>query len=472
MANATLNGKRLKELEAQRQAWLVTINAVLAKDEAARTQQDLQQVQAINENWKNWEAEYTQLSSMNAMVDKIVIYGETPELPQSGSLGTGKKSVNYRTEPFKWTSSSARQRSFNPSSDERRIFASQEFGEVYNQFLRNPKSFRDGDALAKFCESRNIGHAETYNILRMDDDARGGVFAMPEEMLAGWLNELDNQTFIAANAREIVVNSTDSIGIRRRTAKANYVGPQSEIGNSLKNLETSLRLGKRSMKCNRFSIVALMSNELLEHTATPIQQLYTDEIKLAGGEWLEQKGLTGSGVGEPLGIFTVDSENGLGTDRDIAVEAADFSATKPESWSEQTKFAYGTVLRTYFGMKPGHRMKARWMFHSNQMINIAQMTDDSGRIIWQPSAREGEPSRLLGLPIDESLWLSGNEEADEYFGCLANWDYYWLVWHRKASWNVYKEIMALQGITVMLMTFDMDGQPVLPEAFLRMKYAA
>lgn len=467
---------RLRSLNEQRDKWLRTVNDIGAKPEANWTAEDRAEIARITSAYQAQTPEYDEAVLENKTLNSLRAHNSqmlTVEKPISGGNPSGSPSLNFRTEPWKWTSGNSRQRIITPSSNEKeRFFATDDYTKCMNEFLRSPKSFNRGGEFIRHLEAKGIGHESTLNILRADDDTRGGLFTLAEEMMAGVLKELDNETFISRYSRQLVVNSSDTLGIMRRTAKANFVGPRSELSNYIANKEENLQFGKRSMKTNEFGLLVLLSDQLLASAMTDMWALYLDEIKLVAGEWLEEKSLTGTGNSEPLGVLTVDSVNGIGTDRDVRVVTGDLGGTVPSGWTIQTKFGFRTILNGYFGLKPQHRAKARWMFHSNQMINLALMTDDGGRLIWQPSARDGEPSRLLGLPVDESLWLSGTEAADEYFGMLNNWDYYWTIWHKRMTIRYLTELFALNAMTGALMNFQMDAAPVLSEAFTRLQYAS
>lgn len=475
-ATARNKTKRLLNSEEKRQKWLAEVRDLQAKDEnGGLGVEDKARMTTILNEYKahtpEHDAAVSEWKMMNDLEDGDLEKIVDKQISGGGGVGS-KANMVFRTEPYKWTTENRKTRVITPSNKgDARYYTTSAYESVFNEFLRRPQANKDVSSLIANSMAHQLGDEKIFNVLRQDSDARGGNFTLPEEMMAGVLKQIDNETFISRYSRQLTVETSDTLGIRTRPQKANFVGPGSELSNYLANQETQLKFGKRVMKTNQFKMALLMSNQLLEHATTDMWSLYLDEVGLAGSEWMEQKCLTGTGVAEPLGVLTVDSANGLGTDRDIVTATGDLGASPPSGWDIQTRFGYPTLLRAYFGMKPQHRRNARWMFHSNQMINLALLKDDGGHYIWQPNARDGEPSLLLGRPVDESLWLSGTQAAEAYFGLLCNWDYYWTIWHRRMTTRLLTEILALQDMTVMLLGFQFDAQPVLPEAFLRLQYA-
>ncbi len=63
-----------------------------------------------------------------------------------------------------------------------------------------------------------------------------------------------------------------------------------------------------------------------------------------------------------------------------------------------------------------------WMANHNAMPTLMNMADAFGRFIWQPSAREGAPPTLLGLPVYFSEFASSVGDVGDLI--LANWREY------------------------------------------------
>ena len=385
-------------------------------------------------------------------------------------------------EPRTWSNRHGIRRQFTVSEEERRLLSlndpakpidritnDEAYLRAFNAYLRKPTLYRDGAGGEAFIRGVQ-DNAKVYNILRQDDDTRGGMFTLPEYLMDGILKELDDATHCLSLANQITVESSDTMSIRTRTDKATFVGPRSELGNYLKTIENGLAFGKRSMKTNEFAMVALLSTQLLDHATTDVWSLYMDEIKLSGSEWTEQKILYGTGGNEPLGLFQTQDGNGIQADRDISVITGDHPSTAPSDWHIYDHFGYRTLLRMYLALKPGYQINSRWMFNSNQIMNLCLLTDSNGQYIWKPDTLTGIGNTLLGRPVIHNRWCPNLEEPGEYFGILGDFSKYWVLWHRRMRMQTLREIMALQGMVVTMLDFQFDGQAIMSEAFVRGKY--
>lgn len=417
---------------------------------------------------------------------QIVADGDKVEDSVVVSTATGNHRQAFRPTncPATWTTRwGQRRQSFNIPEEERRFYAlpetapindaanSPEAIQAFSQFLRRPRSFSGnagGDSYLRLIES--IAGQKTHNIFRQDSDTRGGQFVLPEFLMSGILKNLDDAVHTLGMSRSITVESSDTMSIMTRTSKASYVGPRSELGNRLKTIENSLAFGKRSMQTHEFGMVALMSERLLENATIDIWSLYQQEITLSGSEWMEQKLLFGTGLGEPLGIFTNNGVDGIGSDRDITVLSGELGPNAPGSWHIYDHFGYETLLRMFFALKPGHQNSSTWMFNTNQMLNLCLITDPNGQYIWKPSPVDGIGNTLLSRPVVHNYWAPNVQAPDAYFGILGNFDYNWVLWHRQMRMRTLTELLALQGMVVVFLDFNFDSQPVLPEAFVRGKY--
>jgi HK97 family phage major capsid protein len=102
-----------------------------------------------------------------------------------------------------------------------------------------------------------------------------------------------------------------------------------------------------------------------------------------------------------------------------------------------------------------------WHITQNAMASIIQMAGPSGNAsyIWQPSARDGVPDRILGLPV---LWTEKLPTAGQAGDILlANWPYYYVGDRQRTT---------IESTNIELFRYDktswrcvhrVDGQPAL-----------
>src|SRR5678815_5601038 len=112
------------------------------------------------------------------------------------------------------------------------------------------------------------------------------------------------------------------------------------------------------------------------------RNLIIDRFKDKFGVTMEKKYMTGSGAGQPLGVFTA-SANGISTGRDVST---DNTTTAP---------TFDGLTNAKYTLKPQYWPTAKWLFHRDTVKVIAKIKDSTNNYIWRESVRAGEPDRIL-----------------------------------------------------------------------------
>ena len=177
----------------------------------------------------------------------------------------------------------------------------------------------------------------------------------------------------------------------------------------------------------------------------------------------EKAFLTGSGSGQPLGVFTA-SNYGISTSRDVATGNA------------QTAIAMNGLINAKYALKAAYWPRARWIFHRDAVKQIALLRDlsggaDTGQYLWYPSVRDGEPDRLLGLPMDVSEYAPATFTSALYVGILGDFSNYWIADSLALEMQRLVELYAATNQVALIGRMESDGMPVLEEAFVRVKLA-
>ena len=351
------------------------------------------------------------------------------------------------------------------SSSERRFDidfnrrGSEEYNKAYSNYLRGASH---GRAFSEFDH-------ETYSSLTAGSEVDGGFFVMPEQMATGIIKDVDDDVFIQARSRVFVVRNARTLGFRKRTAKASTFTKGSELGDVTDALESGLKFGKRALTPHHHIGAAQISRELVATAGVNIEQIYRNEINIDLREYMEQQYMFGTGNQECLG-FMVASADGVSTNRDDAVVAGDSAVV---GFDPQTMFAYKSLVRAKYSLKQRYRSRAVWMFHRDYFVDLATMTDPEGHLIWQLSARDGEPDRLLGIGVVESEWMPNTRAASNYYGALADFQQYYIAWDA-ASMETQRltEIAARNNLIEYHFRFKADGAPMIEEGFTRLQFGA
>jgi HK97 family phage major capsid protein len=168
--------------------------------------------------------------------------------------------------------------------------------------------------------------------------------------------------------------------------------------------------------------------------------------------------LTGTGAGEPLGVFTA-SVNGISTGRDVS------------TGNSTTAVTFDGLIEAKYSLKAGYWRRARWMFHRDVIKGIAKLKDGEGQYIWRESVRVGEAPMLLGCPVLISEYAPNTLTSGLYAGIIGDFGYYWIADALSMQVQRINELYAASNQTGFIGRMETDGMPVLEEAFARVTLA-
>jgi HK97 family phage major capsid protein len=358
--------------------------------------------------------------------------------------GTGRERKEGKLITWGRGDNPRHQRNFTPTG----VRGSADYEVAYNRFLRGSKTAFD-----------NFDADVPQNLLRADAEDQGGFFIMPEKMAAGIIRAVDDDVFIQARSRLFIVKNARSLGFRKRTAKANSFRKGSELGDITDSLENSLRFGKRALSPHDIVGSFQMSRDLISNAGENMEQIYTDELMIDLSEYMEQLYLFGTGDGECLGYMT-PSDEGVSTSRDSRAALTN-------------AFGYADLVAAKYSLKGKYRRNAAWMFHRDYFVTLATMEDTEGHLIWQLSARDDDPDRLLGRPVLESEWMPNTAAADNYYGSFVDYNQFYIAWDAASiQTQRLNEIVARQNMVEYHFRGKVDSMPILEEGFTRLQFAA
>jgi len=291
--------------------------------------------------------------------------------------------------------------------------------------------------------------------LQSDLDTAGGYIVAQEQYLAELLKDLDDEVYVRSLARKFTINA-DSLGIPRRTNKMASASWGQELSQPV--LDTSLKFGKRAITPHYMTLGILVSADLLRAAILNPEDIVRSEIARDSGELEEQAFMTGSGAGQPLGVFTASSD-GISTARDVA------------TGNTSTAITFDGLISAQMSLKKAYRRNAQWMFHRTAMSNIRKIKDSTGQFIWQQSMVAGQPDILLGSPVTESEWVPNTFTTGLYVGIYADWRFYWIVDSLQLELKRLDELYALSNQVGFIARKKTDGAPTIEEAFARVTLA-
>ena len=158
------------------------------------------------------------------------------------------------------------------------------------------------------------------------------------------------------------------------------------------------------MQAHSLMGISYATEELLQDSAIGFTMALERSFREQFASQLATERIRGSGVAEFLGVLNSDCR--------IVV------SQESEQGADTILLENLVKMRARCWGYPG----AIWLYNATCLPELMTMTDAAGRLIWQPSARDGEPDRLLGRPAFECEECSAlGDEGDIILGNFAEY---------------------------------------------------
>lgn len=284
----------------------------------------------------------------------------------------------------------------------------------------------------------------------------GGSFVAPQE----WVNELikamDNLTFIRRLGRVFKLGSAVSLGVPTLTADPADADWTTELGTG--SNDTTMKTGKRELKPGPIAKRIKLSEMLLQHSVINVEDLVRERFAYVFGITEERAFLTGNGAAQPLGLFTA-SASGISTGRDMSTD------------NTTTAITFDGLKNNQYNVKPQYQARAGWLLHRDAVKMIAKIKDTTNQYIWEPSTQVGQPDLLLGRPVYQSEYVPNTFTTGLYVGMFGDFAHYWIAETMNFRVKRLVELYAEANQVGFIARSEVDGMPVLEEAFSRIKLA-
>ncbi len=289
--------------------------------------------------------------------------------------------------------------------------------------------------------------------LQADLDTQGGYLMTPMQMVDQLIKAIDDMVFMRQGATVFSVPNADSLGVptlENDPADADWT-TELDTGSE----DSDMSFGRRDLKPHPVAKRIKISRKLIAKVPNA-EQLVMSRLAYKFGITQEKAFLTGSGAGQPLGIFTAHAD-GVPTSRDVS------------TGNTTTDVTFDGLIEAKFYLKQQYWARARWMGHRDFYKHVAKLKDGDGQYLWRESVRVGEPDRLLGLPTAMSEYAPNTFTTGLYVASLFDPSQYWIVDSMAMEMQRLVELYAETNQIGIIGRLDTDGQPVLPEAFVRVK---
>lgn len=296
---------------------------------------------------------------------------------------------------------------------------------------------------------------QEWRALQGDLDTAGGVLRPPVQFVADLIKTLDNLVFMRQFGTVYSVPSADTLGVptlENDPADADWT---SELATGSE--DSTMSFGRRELKPHPLAKRIKISRKLIRavpNSTDLVRNRLAYKFAIS-----EEKGfLTGNGAQQPLGIFTA-STLGISTTRDVSTD------------NTTTAVTFDGLINAKYSLKAAYWPKAQWLAHRDFYKMVSKLKDGEGTYIWQQSLQVGQPDMLLGRPTAISEYAPNTFTTGLYVAMFADFSNYWIADAQTLEFQLLQELYAETNQVGMIGRLDCDGQPVLEEAFARVKLA-
>lgn len=299
-------------------------------------------------------------------------------------------------------------------------------------------------------------HKQVLQAALQTDVDTGGGYLVPKQFVLGLIQAVDDMLWIRRKANIIRTNGAESLGAVSLDSDPDDADWTSEIGEVQE--DTGTKFGGRELKPNQLSKLIKISRKLISSAAIPIEQFIIQRLAYKFAVTEEKHYMTGNGAKQPLGVFTA-SNDGISTSRDVS------------TGNTATEIKADNLIEVKYSVKSGYWNSADWLFHRDGMKQIVKLKDSNNQYIFRESLRAGEPDILLGHPIMISEFAPNTFTTGKYVGLFGDFSFYWIADSLSMEMQRLIETYAKTNQVGFIGRKETDGQPVLEEAFARVKLA-
>lgn len=294
--------------------------------------------------------------------------------------------------------------------------------------------------------------------LNITDVTKGGYFRAPMAFVGGVLKAIDLLMAVRQHATILQDETGEGFGAVSLDANPAVFTWSTEIPAADITEDDTMEFGGRELKPNPFRKLILASKDLADRYPNVVSFLQ-DRLAYMAAYTMEYGYLLGNGSKQPLGLFTA-SAHGINTDRDVSTDATGTATT-----FDHLKEVKHTLRQPY----RQDVANCGWLVHPDFVKKVAKLKDGVQQYYWQPSVQAGEPDRLLNHPVWESELCPNTWTSGLYVGIFGNLKYFWIADYASMSIQRLVELYALRNRDGWIASMASDGQPVLNEAFVRVK---
>lgn len=319
---------------------------------------------------------------------------------------------------------------------------------------RASEEYRSAFAKAMIGGERAL-NGDELRALQSDVSTQAGYLVMPQQMVDGLIEALDDAVVVRGLATKYRVPTAASLGVPTLTADPADADWTAEILTGSE--DSTMAFGKRELYPHPIAKRIKISEKLLRQVPG-VESLVMARLAYKFAVSQEKAFMTGNGVNQPLGLFTA-SANGITTARDVS------------TGNTATAFTVDGLIEAKYATKGQYQRSGQWLFHRDAVKMLAKLKNGEGDYIWQPTKTEKDPDMLLGRPVIMSEFAPNTFTTGLYVGLFGDFSNYWIADALDMQIKRLNELYAETGQVGFIGRMESDGAPVLAESFSRVKLA-
>lgn len=320
------------------------------------------------------------------------------------------------------------------------------------------------EAFSKMLRGMGLNNPELMREARQqsaDILGEGGFTLAPQMFVNGVLRNVDNALVIPTLATVYNDVPATGLGMLRETVEIDEPSWGTETSAAP---ETDLEMGDRNVIPVEHKLLVKITEKLIENSRIDFVAYVLDRIAYKYGVAAEKAYMNGTGINQPLGIFT-PSNDGISTSRDVE------TSTTGEIKGDD-------IIDLVASLKGGHARNATIVLHRLVLKAIRKLKGTDGHYLWQPDGNVGKgivggnPATIHGVSYLLSEYAPNAVSAGNYALVIGNFKHYVIARGSALKIKTLNERYADEFKIGYRCLAAMDAQPVLDEAFSRMKVKA
>lgn len=312
-------------------------------------------------------------------------------------------------------------------------------------------------AYEKFLKSgiRSMSEAE-FRALSVGSDTQAGYLRVPNIAAAQILKAVDNATPTRQLATQFQIGGAESMGVVTLDADPDDADWTAELLTGSE--DSTMAFGKRELRAHPLAKRIKISNKLLRSSRIDIAAYAQQRLAYKFAVTQEKALMTGTGVMQPLGVFTAHAD-GIPTSRDVS------------TGNTTTAITADGLIEAKHSIKAQYWPRLRWQFHRDALKQIRKLKLGDGNYIWQAGISDDLPARILDVPYIANEYVPNTFTTGLYAGIIGDFSYLWIADALDMTMQVLDQLYAETNQTGYILRMEMDAQPVMAEAFARVKLA-